>query len=158
MLFINLVIHSSKGANPAMVMVFPKIQSTVCSTGTSPMDISKPAFSICWNTSSISLMSSDAVWQATLMSCKYCAHRSALTTVSKKSLLTLVKSYKDRLKPWAKRLSAKVHEPKSRKNNWIDCSSAVFVQCYAFEQSSLKKYSFPAICWAASDIIVTGCL
>ena len=62
----------------------------------------------------------------------------------------------DILKPWANLFHAKFFEPKPKGTNSTDCSSAIWMQWYAWEQSSQQKYFFPIMCCAESAIVVPG--
>ena len=107
------------GAIPAVEMVFPKNSIDCIPNWHFSTDNYKPASSICWNTWSRFSKSSEALWAAKPMSSTYCAHRYAFTTGSKYSLVTLLKADKDLLKPWAKRLQAKLLKQKWQRANGL---------------------------------------
>ena len=80
------------------------------------------------------------------MSSTYCAHWSALMTLSRYSRMKLQNADNALLSPCARRLYANVLLAKLNASISIDLWSAICRQWYAWEQSNLQNNFLPARC------------
>ena len=117
-----------------------------------------PAFLMHSKTARMFRINCVTVLAAVPMSSTYCAHWSALITLSKYFRMKLDKADRALLNPWAMRFYANVLLAKLKANISIDLLSAICRQWYAWEQSNSQKIFFPARCCAASERVLTGWL
>ena len=102
------------------------------------------------------VLSTSRDFAATPKSSTYCAHWSALVTGSKYSQIKFEMADIALLRSWASLRYANVLLAKLNESTSTDLWSATCKQRYAWEQSSLQDEFFPAMCCAASDIVLTG--